>query len=868
MVRAGTRGAAGALAAVFFCTAAWAAGSGDDALVVPSPDWRDQVVYFAMIDRFANGDRANDDQGAGEFDPSSPAHYSGGDLRGLAARLDYIRGLGATALWITPPVAHRWWDPSTQYGGYHGYWTDDFEAVDPHFGTLADYRRLARGLHDRGMYLVQDVVVNHTANYFRYPGRWDPEAPELGYVPNPDHRGRSAPARWPFSQNDPRDAQQRAAAIYHWTPAIRDATSRAQELSFQLADLDDLATGNPVVRTALRRSYAHWIRAAGVDAFRVDTAFYVPPEFFRDFLESDDPDAPGVLRVARASGRAGFHVFGEGFAIDPPFADAQARKIESYVRDDAGPLLPGMLNFPLYGTTLDVFARGRATAAMSHRIASMMRVHANPHLMPSFVDNHDVDRFLAGGSREALEQALLLVMTLPGIPTIYYGTEQGFTLQRAAMFAQGYGSGGRDRFDTGAPLYRYIARLAALRRAHRVFSRGVPEVLADDAAGPGVLAYRMRDGDTQAFVAFNTAAGAALLDRMQTGLDPGRVLEPAFALGDTPRARAVDADGRVSLVLPPRSGVVYLPSARTRRPDAPRGTLHIDPVDETPATGDLRIGGSARGIDRFVLVVDGDLDGAREVRCDGDGRWSATLDTASMVDPAVAHRVVAWSPGHALASEPRRFRVARRWTLLAEAADPPGDDHGPSGTYRYPEGAGWSDRRPADIRAVRVYGSGPALKVELGMRAIVSTWNPPNGFDHVAFTLFVAVPGAADTSRVMPRQNALLPEGMRWSHRLRVHGWSNALFSARGATAAHEGEAIVPGAELAVDRARGTVTFTFPAAALGSPHTLSGTRIHVATWDYDGGYRPLSDSASTQGFRGGDGTRDPLVMDDATVTLP
>jgi glycosidase len=82
----------------------------------------------------------------------------------------------------------------------------------------------------------------------------------------------------------------------------------------------------------------------------------------------------------------------------------------------------------------------------------MMRLHAKPHLMPSFIDNHDVDRFLASGSEAGLKQALLLILTLPGIPVIYYGTEQGFTEQRAAMFAAGQGSGGRDRFDRQSAL--------------------------------------------------------------------------------------------------------------------------------------------------------------------------------------------------------------------------------------------------------------------------------------------------------------------------------------------------------------------------------------------------------------------------------
>ena len=841
------------------------------ALHVPSPDWRDQVIYFAMIDRFADGDRRNNDQGQGEFDPASRARYSGGDLAGLAERLEYIRGLGATALWITPPVAHRWWDDSTHYGGYHGYWTDDFMAVDRHFGALEDLRRLSSRLHAAGMFLVQDIVLNHTGNYFRYPGAWDPAAPQRGYVPNPDAAGRTAPARWPFTLNDARDPKHRAASIYHWTPVIRDGGNRAQELSYQLADLDDIDTGNPVVRRALRESYGYWIREAGVDAFRIDTAFYVPQDFLVDFLSSPDAGAPGVLRVAEATGRAQFHVFGEGFGIDTPYADAQARKIESYMRDaDGAPLLPGMLNFPLYGTTLDVFARGRATAAMSHRIRSMMALHRRPHLMPTFVDNHDVDRFLAGGTRAGLQQALLLIMTLPGIPTIYYGTEQELTGQRQAMFAAGYGAGGRDRFDTGAPLYRYIRGLADLRRAHRLFSRGVPDVLADNAAGPGVLAYRMAEGDAAALVVFNSADREALLDNLDTGVAAGRVLEGAFGIHEKPADLVAGKGGRITISLPPRSGMVWLVGPRTRKAAPAAGHVAIDALPDAPVESDLRVTGTARGVERLRLVVDGDLATATEVRPGSDGRWAATLDTASMIDPGIAHRLVAWSAAGAAVSAPRTFRVARRWALLAEARDPRDDDRGAKGSYLPPAGPGWDDRHPLDLLGVRVWGSGGAIRIELRLRDVIAPWNPPNGFDHVAFTLFLALPGAAHASAVMPLQNATLPDAMRWSHRLRAHGWSNALYSAEGASATEEGAPIVPGADIRTDREAGTITFTLPAAALGNPRTLSGARLYANTWDYDGGYRALVPaSAQAFGFRGGDGTRDPLVMDDiAVITLP
>ncbi|MDE2276064.1 MAG: hypothetical protein KGK09_07185, partial [Burkholderiales bacterium] len=444
--------------------AAAAPGAATGPLHVPSPDWRDQVIYFVVTDRFADGDPHNNDQGAGEYRAGDGTRYNGGDLAGLLQHLPYIRGLGATALWITPPVANQWLSPAGDYAGYHGYWAENFMQVDRHLGTLADYQRLARALHGAGMYLVQDIVVNHTGNYFGYRGGWDAGDPARYYVPHTATPPVARPSQPPFDLNDPRDPRQRAQAIYHWTPDITDFSNPDQLLNFQLAGLDDLNTENPRVRRALRRSYDFWIREAGVDAFRVDTAFYVPPAFFDDFLHARDPQAPGIAVAARQTGRKHFLVFGEGFGIDRPGDDTQSRRIEAYMTGaDGRPLLPGMLNFPLYGALGDAFARGRPPAALGERIARQSKLFARPQLMPTFVDNHDVDRFLAGGTVAGLEQALLAIMTLPGIPVVYYGTEQGFTVQRAAMFKAGFGSGGRDHYDTAAPLYRRIAAMTALR---------------------------------------------------------------------------------------------------------------------------------------------------------------------------------------------------------------------------------------------------------------------------------------------------------------------------------------------------------------------------------------------------------------------
>ena len=887
--------------------AAAASGARPGPLHVPSPDWRDQVIYFVVTDRFADGDPRNNDQGAGEYGPGQRNRYNGGDFKGLVQRLDYIRGLGATAVWVTPPVANQWVNPSGDYTGYHGYWAEHFKRVDPHLGTLADYRALARALHGRGMYLVQDIVVNHTGNFYTYRDRWRAGDPAHGWEAHDRTPPVPRPSQPPFDRNDPRDPAQRAQAIYHWTPDVADYNDRRQELDFQMSGLDDLNTENPAVRRALRESYGWWIREAGVDAFRVDTAFYVPPEFFTDFLHARDPAAPGVARVARATGRTSFHVFGEGFGIDRAGEELQARKVESYQTGAAGrPLLPGMLNFPLYGTLGEVIARGAPTAALAHRIESTMRVHARPHLMPTFVDNHDVDRFLAGASPAALRQALLAIFTLPGIPVVYYGTEQGFTEPRAAMFAAGWGSGGRDRYDTSAPLYRTIAALAALRRAERLFSRGQPEVLRASAAGPGALAWRMTHGGRAGFGALNSAEHPVLVDRLATGLPAGTRLRGRLAVeglgldgpagaGATPGAAARPADlvvgagGFVSFALPARAGWVWTalagagtaaaPSSAGSAPVARPGPaasrplaapeLELDALPAARVAGDFEVRGRVLGASAPRLVVDGDLGGALPLAPGADGRFTARVDTSRMADPSVLHRLVIWDEATAQASAARTFQVDRPWTLVADVEDPPGDDRGPAGRYTYPTDPSWGDNRQMDLRRVRVHVSGASLRLELGMHRVTTVWNPANGFDHVAFTVYIELPGQPGGSQLMPLQQATLPAGMRWHRRLRVHGWSNALFAPEGASERVEGRPVAPGAHVGVDRAGHTVTLTLPAAALGLPATLSGARVYVTTWDYDGGYRALQGEAAPFAMGGGDPARDPRVMDDsAVITLP
>ena len=155
------------------------------------------------------------------------------------------------------------------------------------------------------------------------------------------------------------------------------------------------------------------------------------------------------------------------------------------------------------------------------------------------------------------------------------------------------------------------------------------------------------------------------------------------------------------------------------------------------------------------------------------------------------------------------------------------------------------------------------------VRKVTTSWNPQNGFDHVAFTVFFELPGRSDGATVMPLQNSLLPAGMRWHYRLRAHGWSNTMFSADRASVRQEGTLVSPSADIRVNRASDTVTFILPARSLGQLKSLSGVKVYVTTWDYDGGYRELGLTATHGSMCCGDPATDPLVMDDTPViTLP
>lgn len=833
-------------------------------LHVPSPVWEEQVVYMVMTDRFANGDPTNDDQKKGEYDPKDINKYSGGDLQGIVDKLDYIQGLGATAVWITPPVANMWWDPLQQSGGYHGYWARHLKKVDEHLGTLDTYKKLSSELHKRGMYLIQDVVPNHMGNFFQYSS-YNPADVTQGYVPNGNAVPTGKPEQAPFDQNDPRDPAQRAAAIYHWTPAITNYNDPNQELNYQISDLDDLNSENPVVRAALKDSYGYWIKEVGVDAFRVDTAKFVPHDFWNDFFHAPD----GILATAKSTGRNNFFAFGEVYEIPPPLDDVLEHKVAGYLGTTASPELPAVLAFPLYGEIGRIFAGGKPTAYMTYRLQRFMdpTLYPNPNVMPTFLDNHDVQRFLAVSTSNGLAQALAFLFTAPGIPIVYYGTEQRFTETRQAMFAGGY-KNAINRYDTTSTLYQKIKKLSDLRRANKLFTHGSLEVAYDSDAGAGAFGYRRALGSDAVLVLMNTAEENVLVSGLDTKLAPGSMLDVLHA-EQNPPAPAVGQGGLLTTILPARSVVIARANGQVGTPPPPAATISVTtPVDGQTFTGDTTISGTiSPATQRLWMVLDGYVNSATIVTVNANGSWSTTLPVSTFATGVEKHQLAFYAPDAQVSTPRMRFTSNVVFTgVYVDRVDPVGDDKGPAGTYTYPQDVTFAHQM--DLTHVQFAVGATTLVITMTMRDFTTVWNPPLGFDHVAFNVFFSIPGRAGAT-ALPYLNASFPAGGQWSYDHFAYGWNSAMYGSDGATATAYGTAVT-GPKVKADAGTKTVAFTYDRRVMGLA-SWTGVKVYITTWDYDGIkgiLRPLSPSGGQWEMGGGQAT-DPLIMDDLPVeTLP
>ncbi|MFI6434056.1 pullulanase-type alpha-1,6-glucosidase [Streptomyces sp. NPDC050759] len=612
-------------------------------------DTREQF-YFVLPDRFANGDTSNDRGGltgsrlSTGYDPTDKGFYQGGDLKGLTRKLDYIKGLGTTSIWMAPIFKNR---PVQGTGanasaGYHGYWITDFTQVDPHFGTNKDLETLISKAHAKGMKVFFDVITNHTADVVDYEeksydylskgafpyltkdgepfddtdyasgGRKFPAVDADSFPRTPTVTSRSKVPSW---LNDP--------TMYH---NRGDSTYAGESTTYgDFSGLDDLWTERPEVVSGMEKIYQRWVRDFDIDGFRIDTVKHVNMEFWTQWATALDA-------YAARQGRKDFFMFGEVYSADTSITSP-------YVTQGR---LDATLDFPFQEAARQYASQGGSARKLGSVFADDYKYttdKANAYEQVTFLGNHDMGRigyFLNQDNPKATDAELLakdrlaneLMFLSRGNPVVYYGDEQGFTGSggdkdaRQTMFASRTAdyldddeigtdrTHASDAYDTSAPLYERISALSELRRANPALTDGVQEERYA-ADGAGIYAFSRTRGNTEYVVAFNNASEA----RSAT-LATGSANMTFKGIYGTEATAKADADKKITVTVPAGSAIV-LKAAGKLAPPATEPTITL----KAPATG-------ATGTVELTADVDGGpLNRVVFAAQVGDGEWR-TLGSA------------------------------------------------------------------------------------------------------------------------------------------------------------------------------------------------------------------------------------------------
>lgn len=520
-------------------------------------DWRDQNFYFVFNDRFNDGDPSNN--GANPQSTNSPANsrrIHGGDFKGIRQKLDYIKSLGATALWITP-IPQNVGD-----SGYHGYGADNFYQLQPNWGTTNDLIDLVTAAHNLGIYVCLDIVLNHQGTRIDSANSgWSTSFSLSGYPP-----------RWTSGTMYPEPFNQ--LTNFHNNGHIQNYVDPDQVLG-ELSGLDDLRTETLYVRTNLVNIYKNWITVADFDGFRLDTVKHADTGVWQHFNSE-------IRSFATAIGKTNFFQFGEVY-------DGNDDKCGSYTGTKAGGAFANdaVVDFPLHFKVNDVFAYASGnTKQIEDRynaIAGRYDPYAEYRLV-TFLDNHDRQRFMsaAGNNTNRLALALSWLYTSRGIPCLYYGTEQNFNGSgdpdnREDMFDGQFEQGPSlgDNFNMTQGTFLQVARLNNLRRLYPSLRRGTHFNRWNNPSGPGLFAYARQLNDEEVFVVFNTASASQTLPARPTLYPEGTVLVNLLNTNETVTVGA-GIDGLPPITLPGGGYKVFLPADRV---------LPLDPmvIAQSPA---------------------------------------------------------------------------------------------------------------------------------------------------------------------------------------------------------------------------------------------------------------------------------------------
>ncbi|MFI5346474.1 MAG: alpha-amylase family glycosyl hydrolase [Elusimicrobiota bacterium] len=794
------------------------------------PSWQGKVIYFAMIDRFQNGDKANDDQGQEEYSATDDESFQGGDLAGLRAKLPYLKRLGFDALWITPPIHNQWVNPYIRTRGYHGYWAYDFTKIDPHFGTLEDYKALVADAHALGIKVIQDIVVNHTGNFFTVaPEGFDPARPELNW------KGLGkAPNDPVFRMNNPNIPEHKQAGVYNFTPNISDFRSREQTLTYAMGDLDDINLKSPLAVERMKEIYRYWIEEAGVDAFRVDTVYYTPEDFYEKFLYDEDPKSPGLKRFAERRGIKDFLVFGEVWSYD-------YKAIGKYLKQGKTSRLDSAVDLPLNEALTQVFYRKAPTETMRAALGARRRHH---DLWVNFLDNHDVERMHSRAAWPAVRQSLVALFTLPGLPCVYYGTEAGFTRARQNMFEEKH-------FDEKSRASMLLKKLIRFRKKHPGLATG--KVSVETAAhAAGILSYSVMSEGANYLVVFNTAP-----DRMAYDLGPDK-MTPLLASSKPDRRGSV-------MILPPDSYFIFQRSPLAARSAAssllkpfPSGVLR----DEIT----VRFVPAARSAANDLYVLpDGNYDKKIHIPEPSSGEFRLGARELGNGPHRLALLSRAKSGALKLLGE-HPLTVRNPYKLITDFPVPEDSKGGPGGAILPPAEASYAGQ--LSMRRVRALTSGRDLRLELTMANVTAEWNPPHGYDHVYFHVFFDFPGQKGR-HFLPKLNAARAD-FKFNAGFLLYGWGARSFAAKDSAPDAYGSPLLGEIEQSADVRRKTVTFTFSDRVFDGLRTMAGTKVLITTWDgYLGDLRDLIAEKADWSFSapGARTSELPSIYDQALITL-
>ncbi|MEC4574762.1 pullulanase-type alpha-1,6-glucosidase [Streptomyces virginiae] len=646
------RPAAGVLAAALAVTLlpALPAAAAEAKVPAPPPDAKlaaeparndltREQFYFVLPDRFANGDPRNDRGGlTGSrletgLDPTDKGFYQGGDLKGLTDRLDYIKGLGTTAIWMAPifknqPVQGKGDDVSA---GYHGYWITDFTQVDPHFGTNADLERLIDKAHAKGMKVFFDVITNHTADVVDYREASSAYLSK-GAFPYLTKEGA------PFDDKDYADGKKKFPKVdgesFPRTPFVPDAKKNlkvpgwlndptmyhnrgdstfAGESSEQgdFFGLDDLWTERPEVVSGMEKIYEKWVKDFQIDGFRIDTVKHVNTEFWTQWATALDA-------YAAERGREDFFMFGEVYSADTAVTSPYVTRGR----------LDATLDFPLQDAIRAYASQGAGASRLGSVLADDYRYtsgKANAYEQVTFLGNHDMGRFGAFLKQDrpgAAEQELLgryrlaneLMFFSRGNPVIYSGDEQGYTGaggdkdSRQPLFASKVAdyldddqlgtarTHASDAYDPEHPLYKEISALSKLTKAHPALRDGIQSERFSDGS---VYAFARTDARTRTeyLVAANNAAESRTVE-----IDAPAGAQYRTLYGGTALIRA-SAAGKLTVVVPALGSVVLRAVAPLAAPTAKPALTLKAPAPGAAGTVELSADVSGGGLNRVVFAA-------------------------------------------------------------------------------------------------------------------------------------------------------------------------------------------------------------------------------------------------------------------------